>query len=84
MNKRVEIWVQPCGPGRWTVVLLDEQAEERHRELGWRRTKREALALARSCRLNYPLVELVICGRNGQIQDPRTYPKSSDPRKSKG
>ena len=48
------------------------------------RSKRDAVAWARGvAQVNQPST-LVITGRDGRIQEERTYPRSSDPRRSKG
>lgn len=45
---------------------------------------RDAIARARAWAESGGSVSLRIYGKNGRIQEERTYPRSSDPRRSKG
>ncbi len=73
---KVEVrFTHPSGP--W-VVFIDGL------RCGARGLKKDAVEFAIGICLDYERAELTIKTKKGRIQDKRTYPRSSDPRKSKG
>jgi len=82
MNKRIRVEVRPDkAAGCWKVFAGAELLSEHP-------TQRKAVAAAAKwCRaeaLAGKLLTLKIKGRNGQIRDDRTYPRASDPKRSRG
>ena len=78
---KVWMWA-PCGPSSAWMITVGGVF------YGWSYTKPMAVAEGREACLMLSgrgrACELAIKGRNGRIQDRRTYPRSSDPRRSKG
>lgn len=81
-NRRIRMEVLPArNPRGWAVTLSGRRVE-------WGAIKARAVALgvylARVTARDGKLVSLRIKRRDGTIMDERTYPRSSDPRRTKG
>ena len=80
-STRIRVEVAPVKAGGWTVKAAGELKFEFNR-------KSDAVSAgARWCRSEAAagkLLTLKIKGRDGKIRDERTYPRSSDPKRSRG
>ena len=91
MPKRVrwEVRRAPLSP-TWVWFVRSRKGRYDWQGESYQQRKRDAIREARKAifqqRLENPslLVELFVYDRHGRIQDRRTYPRSSDPRRSKG
>jgi uncharacterized protein DUF2188 len=79
MAKRTVITVGPSKTGGWNV-----QAQGRLWPPSAADTKAEALRIGIEIAKAHQPSSLRIKGRNGRIQEERTYPRSSDPRRTPG
>lgn len=77
VSKRTRYHVTPGG-GDWKI-----QREGADRASGRFETKEQAVSRAREMTRRQG-GQLFIHGKDGRIQEERTYPRSSDPRRSRG
>lgn len=70
-SRQANRWVIVVGPDVFTCLSKTEAVEV-------------ARMMARDLGCNGTPTQLRICGKNGRIQTEHTYPRSSDPRRSKG
>lgn len=82
-RKRLLVWTVRMSHRRLWWVLRDEEGEYLYHD----RVKRELLrvlvhVVSSFCGLRP--VSVRIYGKNGRIQEERTFPRSADPRKSRG
>jgi hypothetical protein len=81
-NRRIRMEVLPArNPRGWAVTRSGKRVE-------WNAIKRRAVSLAvliaNQAARNGAWISLRIKRRDGTIMDERTYPRSSDPRRTKG
>lgn len=84
MAKRIRLEVCPQGKRaarRWKLTKAGELRAEFERQ---RDAIKAAITLATQMILRGELVTLKIKRPNGQIREERTYPRGSDPRRTKG
>jgi hypothetical protein len=77
MAKRVVYHVTPNKSGKWNVVR-----ERASRPTSSHTTKKDAIDKARDLAKSKDLGQVKIHGRNGKIQEERTY--GDDPKRTKG
>lgn len=79
---RVQLVVGPAGQrGGWKLTKGGRRVTGHLRKSD---TVRDAVVLAKALVVQGGKVSLRIKGRDGRIQEERTYPRSSDPRRTKG
>lgn len=79
--KRTLLEVTPAGASGWKVTRSGRKVSGASRKAD---AQRAAVQLAHVLANAGRLVSLKIKGRDGRIQEERTYPRSSDPRRTRG
>lgn len=83
-NERVIIRVEHELTHWWSIRVKCKQVETEHRAYFKVNAIEQATQLARIIAAAGGKASVVIHGQDGKIKEERTYPRSSDPRRSKG